>query len=187
MLQLECDNDGCKGKPIFIEYECDGATIFCRNHGNMQIMKDLNYRVKHLTSKIKTTRRHLQCQNSEEGHVFPPPPSSNLYLDGVDDNTYMSVSTSATLDFMGGTPHKCTKCGYTYYDPSGLLNISDISFHVGGTLKEIDLPELKFNIPSEPANRPILKTPDEPSGLVLNNDGKLLLEFAKNPLGGIKP
>jgi len=138
ITELTCEEDFCKNKPYYEEYSCDGPEFYCRKHGNIIILANLKDRLKNTKAEIRTTAKQIKCQNSKEGHTFPPPPKI--------DNPW-EISTSGSLDFMHGTPHTCTKCDYTYYDPSGILNISDVSFNVSENFKQIDIPELVCNIP----------------------------------------
>lgn len=152
MRKLSCDKDGCKRAVYYVEEACDGIEQeLCKKHGDEYTIKEsLPGKICYLKHEIRKTSKRLKCQNSKDGHTFPPFESQKPPWESNHDaksDTYIDLAASSTFSFMTGYPHTCTKCGYTYYDPSGLLNISELSFNVADTLQEIDTPKLVMNLP----------------------------------------
>ena len=133
MNHLECDKDGCKRLVYYVEWACDGMEYaFCKQHGDeFLINEQYPNRIKYLMSRIRKTSKQIKCQNSREGHTFPPPPKPKLHK--IADaqkpaDFYFDVASSDTMAWGGGASHACSKCGFTYHEPMPMydFNISDI-------------------------------------------------------------
>jgi len=154
MRKLSCDKRGCKRAVYYVEEGCEGIEEeLCKRHGDELTLKvTLPNKIKYLNKKIKTIRQQLRCQKSKEGHKFPPPkteqePPWKSDHDAKGGLIY-GVSTLSTMSMFNGTSHTCTKCGFTYWDPSGILNFSTTNINFADSLKQIKVPELKYTSPS---------------------------------------
>jgi len=151
LRKLSCDTDNCKKLVYYVEESCEGIDLaYCKKHGDdYQINTIMPDWIKLLKSKIRSARKHLKCQNSKEGHKFPPPPAENPLQ--KHDSLIYGVSTLSTMSMLNGTEHTCTKCGFTYWDPSSILNfnINENSItNIGDVLPKIDVPRLVYTSPT---------------------------------------
>jgi len=175
MRKLSCDKRGCKRAVYYVEEGCEGIeTELCKKHGDIQTLKtDIPHKIKYLKSRIRQITKELKCQNSKEGHTFPPPPPEPK--ENKDGSLTYNVRTTDTYNFMNGTPHTCTKCGFTYWDPQGVFNMNGNSItNIGDLAIQVDVPKLVFNVPEQtilggstipPAPLPITYTKKDSMGI----------------------
>ena len=127
MRNLSCDEDGCKKLVYYIEDGYDGIEqAYCKKHGEEHLInEEYPSEIKHLKSTIRTIQKQVKCQNSKEGHIFPPPPKPKpqKIIDAQNPtDTQIEIATSGTFSLWSGDSHTCIKCGFTYNDPRGTIS-----------------------------------------------------------------
>lgn len=125
LYQMRCDR--CN-KPLGYGYAdyCDDVGAICSKCRKIRLIPDLKQKIKRLRSLIHEKQKQFDCGNSKKGHQFPPRQNQKPPWEKDHDLGYpYDVTTSGTFGLGGGYPNRCTKCGYTYYDPAPVINWRD--------------------------------------------------------------